>query len=492
MANEVTHAMELLDLPVELVVMLISEMINVVGLHNSNEMRRVNSKTLMLHNLTYNQLTMTEFFNTTVLDISLSQPNAHLLSRFCIVDPSLKAKCAAILMKRVDECCSSGRSNPFVATLRGALALLERYYHDETELMTSLQRIHLNGSDAEASCETQRPSWKSRRLEYILALCKSIIYRTSLKAAFGFLIENKSRNEGQDVNPKQTLEVAMLAASALGDVPLMQALIDDGAEVTERTVYFGSMGDAAAMNGHYEAVLFLLERIQYDWRDTIPPAVASDHTSMVEKFINQHDFKLQHDLRGLAFLHALHLQSPDMIAMLLGYGIEIVAQTFGEKTAKSILDRKGEVRPAEQSELLLARGIDKRTSLPGSALIWVAQGDLKDTIKRLHDNGAETRYLLMVPPRIRWPKTHVLIRFKQEGTCSIDNKEQDIFILSLEKETSFMRRKPGDASGFKCAAGDENRCLLMGNNRSGDFGTARLPSHHCFWTQVEDWPRQKS
>jgi len=90
---------------------------------------------------------------------------------------------------------------------------------------------------------------------------------------------------------------------------------------------------------------------------------------MVEKFINQHDLKLQHDLPGLAFLHALHLQSPDMIAMLLGYGIEIVAQTFGEKTAKFILDRKGEVRPAEQSELLLARGIDTRTSLPGSALI---------------------------------------------------------------------------------------------------------------------------
>ena len=119
-----------------------------------------------------------------------------------------------------------------------------------------------------------------RREIYTEILCASAVQQLSMKDA----IENLSA--GGELIPEEPSIGALIVATALGDIPLMKALIAQGSDVNEESSFFGNAFEAAGLQGQYEAGKFLIENCR-PYPGYIYSAIRGGNEDLVQLYLNK-------------------------------------------------------------------------------------------------------------------------------------------------------------------------------------------------------------
>lgn len=323
----------LFDLPTEIVVAIIHEMIDTVGFYRACKLRLINSESSITTKQTYAD--KTEFFNDVITAIQFCQSNAHLLpdQLYYPTHQNSRRAYTEILISKVNKDTSS----------RGTLT---RAINACIDIWRGLQ-ITLHN--------LPRPA--NHRQTCISILCTSTVNVLSMRSGVRHL---STRDQTVLESP---LKGALTLASVLGDIPSIEALIDEGACVDDKSCFFGSPLGLAAEYGNVGAVKTLLK---YSDHGTchLYGAIRGGHKDIVSLHLQEcypeaptESFRPDSDLweeRKRMLEHAASNDQPAIINIL----IESFPSNHRAEILRSALHCAVENQAALSVTSLLAAGVD--------------------------------------------------------------------------------------------------------------------------------------
>lgn len=167
-------------------------------------------------------------------------------------------------------------SKPFIVKLLVARTKADRSARNQ--LSTLIKRAIAVIEDVQG-----QPLSEEQRSQYTYALCAAL-------GCAGFVrdvIDLLKPGGGLELEPDQSMRIALVAAAFIGDISLIKALLTKGVEpVFERPKPFPQPIQAAASQGNQDAVLLLLEHANHvltnSWYvDTLDAAAAEGHHHVV-------------------------------------------------------------------------------------------------------------------------------------------------------------------------------------------------------------------
>jgi len=256
----------------------------------------------------------------------------------------------------------------------GAQGCLSQSIHSAIDILEALEDG--NGIPTSAAI---------RKKLYINVLCQCTRGNLAIKDTVLKLLPSSTKT----ITPRESLNLALTTASALGDVRMIQSLVMRGANANSKMKPFVSPMDAAALNGHYEALIILLEHapltdscwlsacaggstnivkmlfdrelevedLPYSMSKMIMKSIKHGHIELLQSLLLEATKKGINtpSLQQNSFLYSCGFPYVKIVSAFLDMGTDMYAWYNRGNDAMEIASRAGEIQVVE---LLIARGFD--------------------------------------------------------------------------------------------------------------------------------------